>query len=43
MTDFDGTLTTIRPDGGGQRTLVGGQSGATYGAGAGGADWQPLR
>jgi dipeptidyl aminopeptidase/acylaminoacyl peptidase len=43
VTDFDGTLTTVRPDGGGRRDLLSGQAGANYSAGAGAVDWQPLR
>jgi Tol biopolymer transport system component len=43
VTDFDGTLTTMRPDGSQPRDLLSGQSGANYSSGAGGVDWQPLR
>lgn len=41
VTDFDGTLTTIRLDGSGERVLVSGSAGATYSSGAGGVAWQP--
>jgi Tol biopolymer transport system component len=43
VTDFDGTLTTMRPDGSRQRDLLSGQAGANYSSGAAGVDWQPLR
>jgi len=43
VTDFDGTLTTIRLDGSGQRALVSGSAGATYSSGASGATWLPVR
>lgn len=42
VTDFDGTLTTIRPDGSRQRTLVSGSAGANRSSGASGVTWQPL-
>jgi len=42
VTDFDGSLVTIRLDGSGERGLVSGSAGANYNSGAGAADWQPL-
>jgi Tol biopolymer transport system component len=43
VTDFDGTLTTMRPDGSRPHDLLSGQAGANYSSGAGGVAWQPLR
>ncbi|HEU4702531.1 MAG TPA: hypothetical protein VFS37_08625 [Conexibacter sp.] len=42
VTNFGGTLLTIRLDGSGERDLVSGSSGANYSSGAGAVDWQPL-
>jgi len=43
VTDFDGTLTTMRPDGSRPHDLLSGQAGANSSSGAGSVDWQPLR